>query len=81
MGSFFPVIYCSERNISFAWWGHFNNIILAMQNFIFMKIIILTFQSFNRREENIKWLFLYKIFPYCYDLYKEKIFFNNTDVW
>ena len=41
---------------SFAWWGwHFNNIILAMQNFIFMKIMILTFQSFNRREEKIKW--------------------------
>ena len=67
---FFPVVYCSKRNISFAWWGwHFNNIILAMLNFIF---IILTFQSFNRGEEKVKWTY---IFPYRYDLYKEKIFF------
>ena len=48
-----------------------------MQNFIFMKIIILTFQFFNRGEK-IKWTY---IFWYHYDLYKEKIFFNNTDVW
>ena len=45
-----------------------------MQNFIFTKIMILTFQSFNRREEKIKWTF---IFPYRYDFYKQ----NNTDVF
>ena len=78
MGSFCLVVYCSKRNVSFAWWEqHFNNIILAMRNFIFMKII-LTFQSFNRREEKIKWRY---IFPYLCDLYIEEIFFNNTDVW
>ena len=74
----FPVVYCSKRHISFAWcrW-HFNNIILVMQISIFLKIIILTFQSFNRREEKIKWTYL---FPCHYDLYKEKVLFNNTDV-
>ena len=30
------------------------SIIIAMRNFIFMKIMILTFQSFNRREEKNK---------------------------
>ena len=79
-GKFFSaVVYCSERKVSSAWWGqHFNNIILEIRNFIFLKIIILTFQSFNRREEKIKWRY---IFPYRYDLYKENIFFNNTEVW
>ena len=79
MGSFFLVVYCSERNVSFTWWErHFNNIILAMPNFIFMKIIILTFQSFNKREEKIKWRY---IFPFHCDLYIEEIFFNITDIW
>ena len=70
-GSFFPIVYCSERNVSFAWWGQHVNIILAMRNFVFMKIIILTFESFNRREEKVKWTY---IFPYSYGLYKEKVF-------
>ena len=75
---FFPVVHCSERSVSFVWWGgHFNNIILAMQNFIFLKIILM-FQSFNRRDEKIEWTY---IFPYRYDLYKENIFLNDTDVW
>ena len=43
-----------------------------------MKIIILTFESFNRRDEKVKWTY---IFPYSYGLCKEKVFFNNTDVW
>ena len=48
--SFFPVVCCGERNAFIARWGrHFKNIILVMRSFIFMKII-LTFQSFNRRE-------------------------------
>ena len=79
MGVLFSSCLFSERNASFARWGRrFNNIILAMRNFVFMKITILTFQSFNKREEKIKWTY---IFPYRYDLCKEKVFFNNTDVW
>ena len=69
----------TERNVSFAWWGrYFNNIILAMRNSVSMKKILLTFQSFNWRKEKIKWTY---IFPYRYDFYTKKIFFNNTDVW
>ena len=74
-GVLFSSCLFSERN---AWGRRFNNIILAMRNFVFMKITILTFQSFNKREEKIKWTY---IFPYRYDLCKEKVFFNNTDVW
>ena len=55
---FFLIVYCSERNVSFDWWvRHFKDIIYAMRNFIFMKIIILTFQSFVRRDEKIKWTY------------------------
>ena len=70
-GSFFQIVYRSERNVSFACWGQHVNIILAMRNFVFMKIIILTFESFNRREEKVKWTY---IFSYSYGLYKEKVF-------
>ena len=71
-GSFFPVVYCSERNVSFAWWGrYFNNIILAMRNSVSMKKILLTFQSFNWRKEKIKWTY---IFPYRWLLYRKKYF-------
>ena len=59
--SFFQLFIIVRETLFLAWWGrHFNNIILVMRNFIFMKIIILTFQSFNRRQEKIKWTYIKK---------------------
>ena len=44
---------------------NYNNIILAVRNFKFIKIIILTFQSFTRREEKINEHIFFHIVMIC----------------
>ena len=50
--SFFQLFIIVRETLFLAW--------LVMRNFILMKITILTFQSFNRREEKIKWTYIKK---------------------